>query len=154
MSFATQMLGLTVQNFLSAATGMAMKRPVSAHAFSSRVHSLTRSQRRRRSLVSSAARMKTGMSGTSRKQSASPKVSPGPTPARMASSPLRSSMLSAALLELLPDPEDFVARLNGLSLPGVRFAREKSVKCGVTGTHLSVTVDGAEEDEPHGHEHV
>ena len=62
-------------------------------------------------------------------------------------------MLSAALLELLPDPEDFVARLNGLSLPGVRFAREESVKCGVTGTHLSVTVDGAEEDEPHGHEH-
>jgi uncharacterized protein (TIGR00299 family) protein len=63
-------------------------------------------------------------------------------------------MLSAALLSLLPDPDAFVARLNHLGLPGVRFTKEPSVKCGVTGTHLSVTVDGAEEDEPHeGHHH-
>ena len=67
-------------------------------------------------------------------------------------------MLAAALLELLPDPEGFVARLNGLGLPGVEFRREPSVKCGVTGTHLSVLVRGAEEDEAmhshgHGHDH-
>ena len=61
-------------------------------------------------------------------------------------------MLSAALLELLPDREAMVARLNGLGLPGVRFEAEPSVKCGITGTHMRVTVDGQEE-ESHDHEH-
>ena len=61
-------------------------------------------------------------------------------------------MLTAALLELVPDPEGFVARLNGLGLPGVEFRRESAVKCGITGTHISVLVHGAEEDE-HGHHH-
>ena len=61
-------------------------------------------------------------------------------------------MLTAALLELLPDPEGFLAELNGLGIPGVEIAREVSVKCGITGTHVSVKVHGAEEDE-HLHEH-
>ena len=61
-------------------------------------------------------------------------------------------MLAAALLELLPDPEGFTARLNALGIPGVEFKREAAVKCGVTGAHLSVTVRGAEEDE-HLHDH-
>ena len=56
-------------------------------------------------------------------------------------------MLTAALLELLPDPDGFVAKLNGLGIPGVEFKREPAVKCGITGTHMSVTVRGAEEDE-------
>lgn len=54
-------------------------------------------------------------------------------------------MLTAALLELLPEPDRFVEELNGLGIPGVRFRRERSVKCGIVGTHMSVTVDGAEE---------
>lgn len=68
-------------------------------------------------------------------------------------------MLAAALLELLPDPNTFVAELNGLGIPGVRFQRERAVKCGITGTHLAVTVDGEEEHShdhhfyDHGHEH-
>ena len=65
-------------------------------------------------------------------------------------------MLAAALLELLPDPDGFVQTLNGLGLPGVEFRRETSVKCGITGTHLSVTVNGCEEeslDHDHSHEH-
>lgn len=68
-------------------------------------------------------------------------------------------MLAAALLELLPDPESFVAELNGLGIPGVRFQRERAVKCGVTGAHLAVTVGGEEEQScdhhphSHGHEH-
>lgn len=66
-------------------------------------------------------------------------------------------MLAAALLELLPDPESFVAELNGLGIPGVRFQRERAVKCGVTGTHLAVTVGGEEEQScdhhPHSHGH-
>ncbi len=67
-------------------------------------------------------------------------------------------MLSAALLELLPDPDAFVARVNALGLPGVHVERERAVKCGVTGTRLSVTVHGREEHshdhhDHHGHSH-
>ena len=63
-------------------------------------------------------------------------------------------MLTAALLELLPDPDGFVERLNALGIPGVHFQKEPAVKCGITGTHMSVTVHGMEEgDETHGHHH-
>lgn len=62
-------------------------------------------------------------------------------------------MLAAALLELLPDPDAFVAELNALAIPGVKFSRETSVKCGITGTHLQVTVHGEEEDA-HDHHHA
>ena len=63
-------------------------------------------------------------------------------------------MLMAALSELIPDPEAFVERMNGLGLPGVRFERKSVVKCGITGTHMAVTVDGREEHEHHhGHGH-
>ena len=62
-------------------------------------------------------------------------------------------MLAAALLELLPDPAAFVETLRGLGLPGVGFTLEKSVKCGVTGSHLAVTVAGKEEGEEHPHSH-
>lgn len=62
-------------------------------------------------------------------------------------------MLAAALLELLPNPDAFVAELNALAIPGVKFSRETSVKCGITGTHLQVTVHGEEEDA-HDHHHA
>lgn len=63
-------------------------------------------------------------------------------------------MLTAALLELLPDREDFLRELNSLGLPGVAVTAEKSVKCGITGTHVTVMVHGEEESEaPHGHHH-
>ena len=65
-------------------------------------------------------------------------------------------MLTAALLELLPQPEAFVERLNGLGIPGVTYHREKAEKCGITGTHITVTVDGhteGEHDHDHNHEH-
>ena len=63
-------------------------------------------------------------------------------------------MLTAALLELLPDPAAFLRELNGLGLPGVRVTSAPAVKCGVTGTHVSVTVDGVEEEsrDHHGHD--
>lgn len=61
-------------------------------------------------------------------------------------------MLAGALLELLPDPEAFLAELNDLGIPDVNIKREPSVKCGITGTHISVTVNG-EEEESHDHEH-
>ena len=56
-------------------------------------------------------------------------------------------MLSASVLELFDDKDAVLAELNALGIPGVRFAAEASMKCGVKGTHLSVTVHGAEEDE-------
>ena len=54
-------------------------------------------------------------------------------------------MLTAALLELLPEPDQFVDRLNALGIPGVTFCKEKAVKCGISGTHMSVLIHGAEE---------
>lgn len=63
-------------------------------------------------------------------------------------------MLTAALLELLPAPDGFVDELNALGIPGVQYRREASVKCGITGTHMSVTVNGVEEsDHAHAHHH-
>ena len=34
-------------------------------------------------------------------------------------------MLMAALLELLPDPDSFVSKLNALAIPEVHFEKEK-----------------------------
>ena len=65
-------------------------------------------------------------------------------------------MLTAALLELMPDPEAAVAELNGLGIPGVQFSKEAMSKCGIGGTHMTVRVHGEEESEEmfhHHHEH-
>lgn len=61
-------------------------------------------------------------------------------------------MLTAALVELMLDPDGFIDRLNSLGIPHVKYIKEKSVKCGITGTHISVLVEGHEEDE-HMHDH-
>ena len=69
-------------------------------------------------------------------------------------------MLTAALLELHPDPQGFVQRMNRLGLPGVAFSAQPAVKCGITGTQVSVTVAGEEEESQdvplhaHSHEHA
>ena len=63
-------------------------------------------------------------------------------------------MLMAALSELIPDPEGFIDRMNALGLPGVRLERHPSEKCGVTGTHIAVTVDGEEEHSEDVHDHT
>lgn len=60
-------------------------------------------------------------------------------------------MLTAALLELFPDREAILAELNALGLPGVTFVAEKTIKCGIAGTHVRVLVDGCEEEESHHH---
>lgn len=62
-------------------------------------------------------------------------------------------MLTAALMELLPEPESFVAELNGLGIPGVVFSVEKCQKCGISGTHMAVKVYGQEEGEAHPYTH-
>ncbi|HHT05601.1 MAG TPA: nickel pincer cofactor biosynthesis protein LarC [Hydrogenispora sp.] len=69
-------------------------------------------------------------------------------------------MLTAALLELLPDQESFLAELNGLGLPGVGVKKESSTKGGIKGTQVIVTVDGQaesagdmrEDEDDHGYD--
>lgn len=67
-------------------------------------------------------------------------------------------MLMSALSELNPNPENFIQRLNALKIPGVEVKRNVSVKCGITGTHVDVTVHGHHEDahmhEQHEHHHM
>ncbi len=62
-------------------------------------------------------------------------------------------MLMAALSELIDRPDEFVDRMNALGLPGVRFERQAAQKCGVTGTHIAVTVHGEEEHSHDAHDH-
>lgn len=67
-------------------------------------------------------------------------------------------MLLGALYELLEDKEGFLRTMNGLGLPGVHLEAEQAVTCGISGTHMKVTVHGLEEDDhnhehPHDHEH-
>lgn len=62
-------------------------------------------------------------------------------------------MLMAALLELVPDRAAFIEKMNHLGLPDVEVSLEKSVKCGVTGSHVCVKVHGDEEHSEDVHEH-
>ena len=59
-------------------------------------------------------------------------------------------MISAALLELTPDPDAAVKKLNALGIPHVVYARERTARCGIAATRLVVKVDGVEE---HAHDH-
>lgn len=65
-------------------------------------------------------------------------------------------MLTAALLELLPDKASFLAKMNGLGLPDVTVSAQKSVKCGITGTSVCVKVHNLEETDalPDSHSHA
>ena len=67
-------------------------------------------------------------------------------------------MLTAALLEIVPDKDKCVRELNAIGIPGVMFEAVPAVKCGITGTHVSVKIDGVEEadlhsDAEHDHDH-
>ncbi|MBQ1899715.1 MAG: DUF111 family protein [Erysipelotrichaceae bacterium] len=68
------------------------------------------------------------------------------------------NMLTAALVELTDDPAKTIEELNSLGIPDTVFDKEMSIKCGITGTHMKVLLNGQEEDEHmhdhhHGHEH-
>lgn len=64
-------------------------------------------------------------------------------------------MLMGALLELLPDKQEFLQQMNELGLAGVQVLAEPSKKCGILGTHVRVTVHGEEEasEDVQEHEH-
>ncbi|MGN1014990.1 MAG: nickel pincer cofactor biosynthesis protein LarC [Butyricicoccus sp.] len=61
-------------------------------------------------------------------------------------------MLMAALYELLSDEQKhrFLDKMNALGLPNVTVQADPSVKCGITGTHMTVRIHGEEE---HSHDH-
>ena len=65
-------------------------------------------------------------------------------------------MLAASLYELLDDNEkkSFIEKMKAVfSEKKVELAAEDSIKCGITGTHFRVTVDGVEEHSHDHHEH-
>lgn len=66
-------------------------------------------------------------------------------------------MLMASLYEICPDKEKFLKSMNEMGLPGFSIEAEPSVKCGITGTHMKVTIHGEEEEsvdvDLQGHEH-
>lgn len=74
-------------------------------------------------------------------------------------------MLTAALLELLPEPDAFIDRMNEIGISGMCMRRSEKLSCGVRGTHVSVTINGEEEisddvsehahdGHAHAHDHV
>ena len=62
-------------------------------------------------------------------------------------------MLAAALLELVPDRDAALARLNALGIPGVSIRATRGERAGMAGTLFDVLVDGevAEACPAHGH---
>lgn len=69
---------------------------------------------------------------------------------------MAGDMLLSALLELSGKKEEYIDRLNKIGIPGVVYKAEKSIKCGITGTHVKVLIGGEEEktmDEKCEHEH-
>ena len=70
-------------------------------------------------------------------------------------------MLNAALLDLIDDKEGFLDEFRKLGIPDIKVDLTRTQKCSVTGSHLSVTVNGIEEvsddvslnTQNHDHEH-
>lgn len=62
-------------------------------------------------------------------------------------------MLMAALAELLPEGGRIAERLEALGLPGVRVESFLTLKNGIAGRRVKVTVHGEDEAEAHGHGH-
>lgn len=65
-------------------------------------------------------------------------------------------MLTAALLELHPDKDDFLSRMNAALGGKAVLSASPDSKCGLRGTHVTVLINGDEEGEKthHHHEHT
>lgn len=65
-------------------------------------------------------------------------------------------MLTAALLELHPDKDDFLRRMNAALGGKAVLTAAPDSKCGIIGTHVTVLINGDEEGEKthHHHEHT
>lgn len=70
---------------------------------------------------------------------------------------IAGDMLISALLELIPDKNEFLKRMNSIGIPNVVITAEQNIKCGITGTHVNVVIKGEEEQsqdvDNHGHHH-
>lgn len=64
-------------------------------------------------------------------------------------------MLQGALVSLLSkeEQESFINEINSVGIDGVKVTLKDDVKCGVTGKHISVTINGEEEHSEDVHEH-
>ncbi|MBR1444137.1 MAG: nickel pincer cofactor biosynthesis protein LarC [Firmicutes bacterium] len=62
-------------------------------------------------------------------------------------------MLMSALLDIHDDAEGFTERFNKLGIPKVKAVLEKGEKCGISGSHIKITINGMEEHEYGHHEH-
>ena len=61
-------------------------------------------------------------------------------------------MFTGALLDLFPEKEEITAQLNALGIPGVQYQISRTQKCGIEGTHMTVSIHGEVEGE-HFHTH-
>ena len=62
-------------------------------------------------------------------------------------------MLTAALMELHPDRDGFLARMNTALAGQAELSAAADSKCGVRGTHVTVSINGDEEGETERHHH-
>ena len=62
-------------------------------------------------------------------------------------------MLTAALLELHPDRDGFIARMNAALGGKAVLSAVPDSKCGIMGTHVTVLINGDEEGEPEHNHH-
>lgn len=69
-------------------------------------------------------------------------------------------MLTAALMELLPDKQAFVDRMNAVGIPDMHMSISEKTSSGMRGTHVSVHIGNHEEisddvafDDHHHHDH-
>ncbi len=62
-------------------------------------------------------------------------------------------MLTAALLELHPNKNAFIDRMNAALDGRAVLSAKPDSKCGIAGTHVSVLINGDEEGEPERHSH-
>ena len=72
---------------------------------------------------------------------------------------IAGDMLASALLGTFEDKEKIIGELNSMGIPKVAYKNTKTEKCAVVGEHISVLIDGEEEesadvsDHHHDHEH-
>ena len=64
-------------------------------------------------------------------------------------------MLAGALVSLLSkeEQESFIKMINNIGVDGVKVSLSDDVKCGITGKHFKVEIDGVEEHSHDVHEH-
>lgn len=72
---------------------------------------------------------------------------------------ISGDMFFGALLDLIPEPEKWMEHFHSIGIPKIHAHYEKKAKCGIYGTHVSVLVNGTEEESMdislhHHHDHT